>query len=492
MTVRAKLTFSYIVMLVIVVAIAGASIWSILDWKKAASELSWTYARSMLAERLRASMSRQINSGREYISGDKSGRNDFFEADKITLRLIDELRVGSIGDDELDHIRGLQETHFELVWIANQIFAQGFDSSRIEQREISRTRLREISDEVSDDIATLNQYYRTLENRNIDGANKAGEYATVIIALAAGIAVVQLLTLILLLQRWLAHPITLISRATREISVGGFDHQISINTSDEWGDLAAAINKMSRALKQSQQRLLLQERLAALGEIASYTAHNLRNPLAGIRAAAQVGQCEPSATTEIRESLDEVIGAVDRMDNWIKRFLTYAKPLNLQIDLHDLNQIISEVASLAHRPYGNKADLRLNLDRSLPEAAIDGVLIEQAIHVIVTNAFESLENGGLVEIATRSHGVSDGDPWGKIIITDNGRGIPPQIRQKLFRPFTTSKEGGTGLGLAQAKKIIDTHGGEIIVESLEPGTRVIISLPLRNGSLNENTNLERA
>jgi signal transduction histidine kinase len=160
--------------------------------------------------------------------------------------------------------------------------------------------------------------------------------------------------------------------------------------------------------------------------------------------------------------------------------LDFAKPLNLQIDRYDLNQLISQAGTLAHKPYSRKAQILFRLGDNLPEAQIDGILIEQVLHVIISNALEAIDEGGAVEIESQFLNSRDEEPWAMVRITDNGRGIPLHIRQKLFRPFSSSKEGGTGLGLAQAKKIVDMHGGEIAIESLDRGTRVVMNLPLTN------------
>jgi signal transduction histidine kinase len=479
MTIKAKLIFSYAVMLAIVLAMAVASIWSIVGWGRAAGQLTATYSKGFLAERLRLNMTRQINFGHDFLYGDITGRDDFWKAQDLTKQLIDELKAGSSSDEEFDHIRGLEETQNELLWVMKGMFERDLGAGRQAEREASQGRLREISDEVSDDIATLNQYYRAWENRNITGANRAGTIAMIVIGSAAVIAVLQLIALIILLQRWLALPISLVGKATREISSGNFDTEVPIRTKDEWGELAGAINRMSQTLKASQHRLLIQERLAALGEIGSYTAHNLRNPLAGIRAAAQVALSEqPSPSAEITESLRDIINAVDRMDDWIKRFLTYAKPLQPDIARHDLNFIISQAANLAHQAHKAKAKLIMSLDKNIGEIDIDGILIEQVIQVIAANAFEAIDIGGRVEIQSFLEKGAGTEARAVISITDDGKGIPASIKNRLFKPFSSTKEGGTGLGLAQAKKIIDMHGGQIGIESLTIGTKVSISLPV--------------
>jgi signal transduction histidine kinase len=483
MKIKSKLIFSYAVMLAIVLGISGAALWSIMGWSRAAGKLSDTYGQGLLAERLRANMTRQINYAERFLDGDRMSKAGFLETQAVTAALLNELKAGESSEDEADHIRGLNETQYELAWVMQRLFEREDGLSDPDARDTAGGRLGEISDEVADDIAALNQFYRGQENRRIAGAKQAGTVAMAVIALAVVIAAAQVVALIVLLQRWLVYPIESVGQTTREISSGNFDSRVPIDTPDEWGEMAAAINNMSKNLKLSQEKLVLQERLAALGEIGSYTAHNLRNPLAGIRAAAQVALSEPAGSQpEVAEALNGIISAVDRMDNWIMRFLSYARPLIPEIDTHDINRIAALAGSSAHRPFADRAELELRLADNLPEAQVDSVLIEQVIQVIAANAFESLDGSGRVEIATNLESFPEGDPWVVIHIIDNGRGIPARVKEKLFKPFTTSKEGGTGLGLAQAKKIVSLHGGEIAVDSGETGTRVTIRLPLKNYS----------
>ncbi len=292
MTIKTKLIFGYAVILAFVLAIAGSSYWAIRRWGGAAEELSSTYNSVLTAERLRANMTRQINFGRDFIYGDLAGAEEFREARNLSSDILNELKKNALNEDEMDHIKGLEVTHYELAWVIEGLLAKSPQLSSRPDAISARGRLREISDEVSDDIAALVQYYRAQEARSIGGAHRAGKIATAVIGSAGALAALLLVGLAFLLQRWLVYPIAVMNDTMRAISAGDLDAQAPIKSNDEWGHLASAVNKMSKALKASQQNLILQERLAALGEIASYTAHNLRNPLAGIRAATQVALCE--------------------------------------------------------------------------------------------------------------------------------------------------------------------------------------------------------
>jgi signal transduction histidine kinase len=240
---------------------------------------------------------------------------------------------------------------------------------------------------------------------------------------------------------------------------------------------------MTASLKESLQRLAAHERSAALGELAAYAAHNIRNPLAGIRAAAQVliGD-NKTINKELSESLTEIIETIDRLDLWLKRLLEYARPLEPHIEHVDINRLVTESVNTASRTYSEKHPrLIWELSKNLPDLPVDSILMEQAFTAIAANAFEAINTNGLVSIKTELIERDGHSEHMEIIISDDGRGVSKEIQPKLFRAFMTSRDGGTGLGLAQAKKIVDLHGGEIGLESSPGrGTSVAIRLPVRN------------
>ncbi len=258
---------------------------------------------------------------------------------------------------------------------------------------------------------------------------------------------------------------------------------------DEWGQLSQTINQMTESLKLFQKKLGNQERLAALGEIASYAAHNIRNPLAGIRAAVQVMLNDSSLDTETSEALNEIIVTIDRLDSWLKRLLEYSRPLQLELETSNINQLVQQAVSFAGKPFANRL-IKLDwiLDNKLPAIDVDPILLEQALVAIVTNAFQAVPDAGLIKIKTEAVKGTNGSEWILISISDNGKGVPDRLKPKLFKAFVTSKDSGTGLGLAQTKKIVDIHNGEINLDSKQGiGTIVAIRLPLHVSSENKKT-----
>lgn len=477
MTIRSRLLLIYGVIIASLLLVGFFSIRAILGWRQAATELSEIHEQSLRAERLRTEANRQIYFALDYINGQKSAREEFEKIQKIAPDLLDKLKSSSLTTEEYDHIEGLEETHFELVWIVHRFFERAEDPGDDLNVPAARERLREIGDEVTDDVASINQYYRSQENRRMAAAAEAGVFAAYVVAATAFVALLQFAALAFLLQRWLVRPIIMLNNAAESISTGNLDTRISLESKDEWGQLSSAINDMTSSLKASQQRLRTHERFAALGEIASYSAHNIRNPLAGIRATAQVMKNYSSVSdSEARQSLDEIIGTIDRMDIWLKRLLEFARPLELEYSLTDINGLAEETLKLAERPFADKkVSVKRRLHPNLPRILIDSVLIEQALAAVVTNAYEAVDEKGSIIIET-----SYDDELQNIMIrlTDNGRGVPKDIQPMLFRAFMSSKDGGTGLGLAQARKIIDMHGGRIDLESSPGmGTTVSICIP---------------
>ncbi len=480
MKIRSKLLLIYGIMITSLLLVGAFCIWAIVSWRGAATELSLMHEQSLRAERLRAETHRQIYHALDYLNGEENARQDFLKIQEITPGLLAILRSNAIAIEEKDHILGLEETHYELVWIMQKYFERGEDLITDQKLPAARARLREIGDEVTDDVASLNQYYRTQENNRMAAAADAGTFAGYVIGITAIMAGIQFIALTFLLQRWLIRPIIMLNKATRAISEGNLDTRIDLTGKDEWGQLSTAIEKMTSSLKISQQRLRAQERFAALGEIATYSAHNIRNPLAGIRAATQVMLNElGESETEARQSLREIMDTVDRIDVWLKRLLEFARPLEMEYDPTDINLLVKEALKLAGRPFGEKnVILDWDLAPELPLMLIDSILVEQALVAVAANAYEAISHNGAIKIGTS---IREDKESILISISDNGKGVPDHIKPRLFRAFMTSKESGTGLGLAQARKIIDMHGGEINLESVA-GKRTIVSirLPVKN------------
>jgi signal transduction histidine kinase len=230
-------------------------------------------------------------------------------------------------------------------------------------------------------------------------------------------------------------------------------------------------------LRGAQARLIDAERFAAIGELSAAVAHGIRNPVAGIKAAAQVAGMELPDHHPLRENLSDIIGEADKLEVRIKTLLDFAKPFEPHRAPCRLEQIVvGAVASLRNQVAAQGIGLVVDLQPALPEAELDCAQIEQVLLALLSNAVEAVPGGGRITVVGR---LADNHQHLRLDVIDTGPGIAPDQLERIFKLFFTTKSSGTGFGLAVAKKIVERHGGTIAVESeVGKGTRFTIELPL--------------
>ena len=482
MKIRSKLLIYYGLIIAAFLAASAISILAVSGWGNAADKLIETHSKSAIAERLRSNIFLQVNFALDYLYGDTEAKERFESAQKESMALLDQLKTDSLAERETYFIEGFEETQFELTWIMDKFFEISPEGGSMQNLPKARERLREMTDEVAGDVAALSRYYDSREDLWLRAATDAGGLAVEIIITTSIGAMISFVILAFFLQRWLVKPIALVNDATKSISEGNLDIRIDMKGNDEWAQVAGSISDMAKSLKLTLQKLSDNERLAAMGEISAYTAHNIRNPLAGIRATVQVLRDDSNNLPDsIVESFDDIIKTVDRLDVWLKRLLEFAKPLDYISETQDINQLFTEAVSIASKPFENSSTVvNWRLGEDIPLIEVDSILLEQAIVVIVTNAFQAVSDNGRIDLETAFRNYSDDGESVVIKISDNGIGVPDHIKPRLFKIFESSKARGTGLGLAQAKRIMDIHGGRINLESeAGKGTTVEIILPLK-------------
>ncbi len=232
-----------------------------------------------------------------------------------------------------------------------------------------------------------------------------------------------------------------------------------------------------------QEEILRMDRLVSLGKLASGIAHELRNPLAGIKTTAQALGEEMSGDDSRREYLHRITKEIDRLNDLLKTFFSFAKPQNLNLAYCHVKDIINEIIPFLIKEIADKG-IRFTetYHPQLPKIKVDKTQIHQVFLNLFLNAIQAMPNGGELKIEA-SPMISDPMKGSKqnsvkVIISDTGRGIPAQIVHKIFDPFFTTKPKGIGLGLSITYQIIKKHGGTIKVDSeWERGTSFIINLP---------------
>jgi len=232
-----------------------------------------------------------------------------------------------------------------------------------------------------------------------------------------------------------------------------------------------------------QEEILRMDRLVSLGKLASGIAHELRNPLAGIKTTAQALGEEMSEDDSRREYLHRITKEIDRLNDLLKTFFSFAKPQNLNLAHCHIKDIINEIIPFLIKEIADKGIRFVEAYHpQLPNIKVDKTQIHQVFLNLFLNAIQAMPNGGELKIEA-SPTISDplkgfNQNYVRIVISDTGRGIPSQIVHKIFDPFFTTKPKGIGLGLSITYQIIKKHGGTIKVESeWEKGTSFVINLP---------------
>jgi len=261
--------------------------------------------------------------------------------------------------------------------------------------------------------------------------------------------------------------------------------------SDEIAALLAVCDQLAINVENSRLFEVLRERdrLAALGEMSAGLAHEIRNPLAAIKGAAQ--ELDPqSLKGDDRELMEIIVDEVNRLNGVVSEFLDYARPFRGTFVALSVNDAVRRTAQLMQHDLA-AMDIVVDLDTELPDINGDAERLQQVLINLVLNAADAMGRTGRVHLSTRSvEGFKDAALLGlkgstrfvEIVVRDEGPGIPQAVLHQIFIPFFTTKDRGTGLGLALCQRIVQHHGGQIEVRSVEQpaadhGATFIIRLP---------------
>jgi signal transduction histidine kinase len=227
--------------------------------------------------------------------------------------------------------------------------------------------------------------------------------------------------------------------------------------------------------------LTYSQKLAALGRLTSGVTHEVKNPLNAMRIhlellRARLAQTGHPTPPEIAENIDVIAHEIQRLDRVVQGFLRFVRPQDLRLAPVDVNTVLSDVARVA-RPEAARSGVEIVLEpgRDLPRVTADSELIAQASANLLSNGIQAMPGGGTLVLASRRG--SSGEV--QISVADQGVGIPPENLEKIFRLYFTTKEGGSGIGLAMVYRIVQMHDGRVDVEStVGKGTTMTLTLPV--------------
>lgn len=331
-------------------------------------------------------------------------------------------------------------------------------------------------------IGVLNVNYSLVETRQrIVDATKLFVFSTIaiILFLSGSISIVML--------KFVRKPLNQIVGNMALVEGGDLSVRMKVDRKDEVGQLISSfdsmVDKLDSAKKELEQYHFEQmeraDRLASVGEMAAGIAHEIKNPLTGIAAAITIIKDDFEPEDPRTEIINEVLEQITRLDKTVNDLLFFGKPSQPEPTFANINSILEKTLMFAsqHRS-GRDIEKKLELDGSLPAVYVDPKQIQQVFLNLILNAFQAMQNGGMLKIGTSIIDL-EGKQWARVTIADSGPGIPAQILSKIFTPFFTTKAQGTGLGLAICHKLVTQHGGRINVESRDGiGTVFSVDLPV--------------
>lgn len=229
-------------------------------------------------------------------------------------------------------------------------------------------------------------------------------------------------------------------------------------------------------LRQLQINASRHDRLTALGEMAAQVAHEIRNPLGGIKGFASLLERDLQNDPDKKRLAQYIVEGADTLERLVAQVLNYSRPFHMDFKEEDLGKLLKEWKESLATGSDSQHKITLSLKVKEPlQALVDKGLLKLALNNLANNAFQAMSEKGTLSIT-----LSKEEQWAFIEVKDTGHGIPQEHLKKLFSPFFTTKADGNGLGLAEVHKVVQAHGGEITVES-EPGkwTLFTIKLPLK-------------
>lgn len=286
-----------------------------------------------------------------------------------------------------------------------------------------------------------------------------------------------LLAVSFVVARHISRPIETIRNSLNVIGTGDLDHKINLKRNDEIGELSGMVDQMTDNLREYREKLIRSERFAALGKLAGFVSHELRNPLGVMKNVLyyleMLGVSKDNP--EVKENLDILSSEIVKSDKIINDLLEFSRVKKPTLQSGNVNTIIDEILSRLEIKPNIKVIKELKAD--LPNIDLDQLHVHQVFYNIAKNAMEAMDKGGVLKIKTAL-----ADNFIETSFSDTGGGIPKENLDKIFQPLFSTKVKGSGLGLAICNMLILGHNGKIDVESeVGKGTTFVVKLPVKRG-----------
>ena len=289
-----------------------------------------------------------------------------------------------------------------------------------------------------------------------------------------------------LVATWTAltlRPLARLRDGVRRVARGDYRGRVATTGGTEVAELADEFNRMAAAIQEREQELVRSERLAAVGKMAAVITHEVRNPLSSIGLNAELLEEELARASggtpspEASQLLRSVQNEVDRLTAITEEYLKFARLPRPRLEPEEVNPIVRSVAEFQREELALRGvRIVVALADALPPVAVDEAQLRQALLNLVRNGADAVAGRARAEVTLATTRAVDG--MVEISVADDGPGVPEELRERIFEPFFSTKEGGTGLGLALVQQIALEQGGRVVLECpASGGTRFVLRLP---------------
>lgn len=512
MTFQRKLLLGFSLMVFPVLLIGAQAVWNNREERAALKALGESMARTRTYAELETVLFRQSRQVWGFLTGtDQEAQAEFFRLEPEIAGRLGRWKQ-TLASDEMDLATDVEQLHSQMFDVGKRILILHQGGGRREALALANTELKGRL------LPAL-----SAKNKEIYGAARAHSLQRAYARLDEILRTEQNLLLLIivlslvlgviasiLISRGLARPIHQLKAAMEVVGAGHLDHEVTVRSKDEIGELAQAFAGMTENLKRSheamarlnheletkikkleetQAQLIQSEKLASIGEMSAAVAHGLRNPLASLRAAAQVTLHHVADESVAQIHLKMVIGEVDRLDRRISHLLAFSRPGRFRPLSEQPSKLIDGlIPSFAGPLEARGIRLQIDLQSNLPDVYVDPIQMEQVFGEIFSNALDAMPDGGSLTIRGYRQPENGKAQCVVIEITDTGNGIAEQILPSVCDPFFTTRTEGTGLGLAIAKRYVAQNSGELNITSTQGvGTTVSITLPASSGDQDRTT-----
>lgn len=465
------------IVLIILAATAGAI--GIHLWEKSSQESNRINSLVQEVQQTRGDLYRQMKELFDaYFLDDTGARTEYNDFTTSVEAHFVQLQNIAVGAEEKAAVNELHASYQQFVYETSALFdqSQGINNDAT-KKAIKHaldtgleTGLFKRYEEILAHTEALLSQKQTELNKQLKDTKRI---STILLIIPLVLAVLLLIFSRIFLKRAIVKPIEGVLQATTEISAGNLTHRAPEEGAEELTAVSKAINEMADKLVISQETLVRTEKQAAQGLLVPMLAHNIRNPLASIRATAQVIDA-PEHDTDTRESLVGIINTVDRLERWTGALLAYLHPLKPQPSNTSIKDIVEGALAPLQQKIKEKS-IQLTLPAWSKHNTIftDQHLLEQVIYNLLLNAVDASSKASSIEITLD---VSSKDFTLKLL--DRGCGMPFKPDPSTISPAPTTKRFGTGLGIPFAFKVCDALGGSLSFNARpDGGTIITLVLP---------------